>query len=179
MSESEPQHRDHVHALFIKNSPRIRGFVLSILPNMSRADDVLQETFLTVTAKADDFSPGTSFISWACRIAQYKVLEECKRNRKSGSCLSPEVIEAVCAVYSPTDNGFKEDQLLALNECLKSLAPHTQRAIELRYGRAHKAPEIANLLGWTTDSVYVVLSRARDALQKCVQSRLGVDVNGS
>jgi len=39
------------------------------------AEDVLQETFLTVTAKAASFAEGTNFIGWACTIARFKVLE--------------------------------------------------------------------------------------------------------
>jgi RNA polymerase sigma-70 factor (ECF subfamily) len=154
---------------------------------MARADDVLQETFLTVTAKADDFVTGTNFVAWACRIAQFKVLEECKRNQKLSYTLSPEVIEAVCStssgVFGPglqsqSAAEFEESQRFALKECITELSPHTRRAIELRYVRAHKAQEIAEILGWSIDSVYVVLSRARDTLQKCINGKMGIEIDG-
>lgn len=176
MTENELSHRDRVHAMFVQHSPRIRGFILSIQPNMSRADDVLQETFLTVSSKADEFVSGTNFIAWACSIARFKVLEDSKRTQRSTSLLAPEVIEAVCATHAPLAAEDHDAQLGALQQCMSSLSPHTRRAIELRYARAHTAPEIATLLGWTTDSVYVVLSRARGALLKCISARL--DMNG-
>tara|TARA_R110002049_G_scaffold27321_1_gene93937 strand:- start:31532 stop:32101 length:570 start_codon:yes stop_codon:yes gene_type:complete len=189
MHQHGSSHRDYVNGLFVQHSPRIRGFILSILPNMGRADDVLQETFLTVTAKADDFTRGTNFVSWACRIAQFKVLEDSKRNQKSNSTLSPEVIDAVCSssremlnatsmTQSAAVNDFQEEQLSALENCITTLAPHTRRAIELRYVRAHKTREIAEILGWSIDSVYVVLSRARDSLQKCINGKMGIESDG-
>ncbi|QDT01975.1 RNA polymerase sigma factor CarQ [Rubripirellula lacrimiformis] len=178
MTDSLHSHQDHVNGLFVKHSPRIRGFVLSILPNMSRADDVMQETFLTIAAKSDEFVRGTNFVAWACRVAQLKVLEDCRRQGKNACCLSPEVIEAVCLVHSPEPQDVRDEQLVALQKCLDSLAPHTRRAIDLRYVRAHKAGEIARLLGWTTESVYVVLSRARDVLQDCIDTRLAGQNDG-
>lgn len=178
MSETESSHRDHVNALFVQHSPRIRGFIVSILPNLGRADDVLQETFLTVTAKANDFKRGTNFAAWACRIAQFKVLEDCKRNEKTNCTLSPEVIEAVCSAQLHSSEEFQIEQRLALQDCITSLAPHTRHAIELRYIRAHKTPEIAEILGWSVDSVYVVLSRARGTLQKCINLKMGIEIDG-
>lgn len=165
---------DHVHTLFIKYSPRIRGFILSILPDMGRADDVLQETFLTASSKANEFVVGTNFVAWACSIARYKVLEECRQTQKAGM-LSAEVIEAVCSARSAAFPDNRDDQLGALQECLMSLSPHARRAVELRYARAHSAAEIADLLDWSTESVYVVLSRARCALLKCVSTKLELE----
>ncbi|MCM2369216.1 sigma-70 family RNA polymerase sigma factor [Aporhodopirellula aestuarii] len=172
MNTKAPSHRDQVNALFVLHSPRIRGFILSLIPNMSRADDVMQETFLTVSAKADDYEEGTNFVAWACTIARFKVLEECNRNQKASLMLSPDVIDAVCVAHAPLSAEDDEARLKALKDCMDSLAPHTRRAVELRYTRAHSAAEIASLLGWSTDSVYVVLSRARQALQKCINAHL-------
>ncbi len=42
---------------------RLRAFVLSLAPDFSAADDVLQETFLVVTRKAAEFEPGTNFFA--------------------------------------------------------------------------------------------------------------------
>ncbi|MFG0289071.1 MAG: sigma-70 family RNA polymerase sigma factor [Rhodopirellula sp. JB044] len=174
MESCTQSHRDHVNALFVLHSPRIRGFILSLLPNMSRADDVMQETFLTVSAKADDYERDSNFVAWACTIARYKVLEECNRKHANSLMLSPEVIEAVCVSHEPASSDDEEARMAALKCCMDSLSPHTRKAVELRYSRAHSAGEIAKLLGWSTDSVYVVLSRARTALQKCVNSHLKV-----
>ena len=165
------EQRDYVSALFVKNSPQIRGFILSLVPNIAIADDVLQETFLTVSSKADDFNRGTNFVAWACRIAKYKILEVSRRNNRTSGMLSPETIEALCA----SDLGLQEwneAELSALKLCIEKLPDHTQRAVRLRYANGHNATEVAKLLDWSVDSVYVILSRARQSLRKCIVSQL-------
>ncbi|QTN33860.1 hypothetical protein HZ994_16585 [Akkermansiaceae bacterium] len=83
-----------VQELFIEHSDLIRGFIRSLLADRTQADDVLQETFLTITRKAGAFEPGTSFPKWACAIARYKVMEAMRAVKRGGVLLSEEVIEA-------------------------------------------------------------------------------------
>jgi RNA polymerase sigma-70 factor, ECF subfamily len=166
--ESEAaRHAEAVHALFIRHSPEVRGFILALLPDMSRADDVFQETFMTVSRKSADFELGTNFLGWVCSIARYKVKEAWRLQPGKLQPLTDEVIEALCAT-EPAPTEVEEAQLKALAACLGELPSHTQRAVELRYQHAHKPPEIARLLGWSVASVYVVLSRARTLLRECV-----------
>ncbi len=162
--------RDRVNALFVQFSPEIRGFILALMPDMSRADDVFQETFLTVTRKAADFRPGTNFIAWACTIARYKVLEAGRQRTGEQQPLSEEVVQSLCAVCPEPQNEDRELQLL--EECLDELYPHTRQAMQMRYEQGHKPAEIARRLGWTAESVYVVLSRARATLRDCVGRKL-------
>ena len=176
MSSSEPdqeQARERVNALFVQFSPEIRGFILALMPNMSRADDVFQETFLTVSRKAADFQPGTNFLAWACTIARFKVLEAARKRPNDLQPMSEEVLESLSAVVPEPENQERELQLL--NECMEELHPHTRRAMELRYEQGHKPAEIARRLGWTAESVYVVLSRARAALRDCVARKLSLE----
>lgn len=171
-TESPTTHRDRVHALFVRHSPRIRGFILILSPNLQRADDLLQETFLTASAKADDYVSGTNFVAWACTIARFKVLEDRKALGKSPNLLSPHVLEAVCAIDTTREDEEFTSVTGALGNCLSKLSPHARQAIDLRYSRGRTAGEIAQTLGWSIESVYVILSRTRSALQKCIHAQL-------
>ena len=163
-------HLEAVHKLFIRHSSEIRGFILALMTDLSRVDDVFQETFLTVSRKAGDFKLGTNFLGWACTIARFKVKEAYRFLPKGAQPLSEEVIDALCATEPPPEPD--EDRLRALAKCLETLPDHTRRAFELRYQQAHEPPEIARRLGWSTGSVYVVLSRARAVLRDCVDKKL-------
>ena len=61
---------EEVQGLFLRHAGVLRGFVLGLLPDANRAEDVFQELFLTVTRKAADFRPGTNFLAWARSIAR-------------------------------------------------------------------------------------------------------------
>jgi len=165
-----PDQVELVQRLFVQNMVAVRGFVIALMPDFGRVDDVVQETFLTVTAKADDFVEGTKFRSWAFSIARFKVLEAARRPRSKEVLLDAEVIEALCATEmeaTATDEGLR-----ALEACKEGLAPQAKRVIDLRYEESHRPPEIAERLGWTVNAVNVALARARKALRECVDRKL-------
>ncbi|MEI9897910.1 MAG: sigma-70 family RNA polymerase sigma factor [Chthoniobacter sp.] len=158
-----------VQMLFVQHTAALRGFVHALMPDFARADDIVQETFLTVTRKAGDFEPGTNFLGWVCRIARFKVMEAGRKAQRS-TTLSPDIIESLCACEPEPE--ASDERLRHLSECLKKLAPQARQAVEMRYQQAHKPAEIARRLGWGAESVYVALSRARALLRECVARKL-------
>lgn len=170
MANPSEEQITQVQMLFIQHTAQLRGFVRALMPDFSRVDDIVQETFLTASRKAGDFQPGTNFLGWICTIARFKVLEAGRKAAAGAQPLAPEVLESLCACM-PEEEG-EDDRIRLLADCLKQLAPQTRRAIELRYQQAHKPGEIAKILGWTAGSVYVALSRARDVLRECVETKL-------
>jgi RNA polymerase sigma-70 factor, ECF subfamily len=163
-----------VQRLFVQNTMALRGFLLALMPDFSRVDDVVQETFLTVTAKADDFLDGTNFRSWVFSIARFKVLEALRKPGATVLSLDAEVIESLCA--TEIEDWHADEQLLALGRCLDELTPQARRAVELRYEQAHRPAEIAQRMGWTVNSVNVALARARAALRDCVERQFNHEV---
>jgi RNA polymerase sigma-70 factor (ECF subfamily) len=167
----EEAHTAAVQGLFLKYQPAIRSYVLSIIPDFSLTDDVVQETFLVVTRKAAGFELGTSFTAWVKTIARFKALEAIRAGRMRGESLSEEVLQALGAEQAEfrTDT---DERLALLSACIKELAPQARRSIEFRYRGDHLPPEIAGLMGCTVQSVNVTLSRARAFLRDCVLRKL-------
>lgn len=159
-----------VQQLFVKHQLSIRAFILSLEPNFTDAEDLLQEVFLVITRKAGQFQEGTNFFAWACTIARFKLLESMRRRSRSQD-LSEEVVEALCAV-DPEEH-FDDARLAALQHCLDQLAPKARQMMYLRYYGEHSPTEIARLVSWTPNAVRVALSRARTVLQDCLEHRLG------
>ena len=60
--------------LFLQSERRILGFILSLVPNLSDAEDLMQETCSIMWSKIDQFEPGTDFTAWGISIARYRVL---------------------------------------------------------------------------------------------------------
>jgi RNA polymerase sigma-70 factor (ECF subfamily) len=168
--DRSPSPTETVQQLFVKHVPAIRAFILAFLPDFNRADDILQESFLTVTAKADAFQPGTNFLAWATAIAKLKILEYRRQTLALGQTFSPEVIDALCTAAPMAPPA---DELQArLRECLDDLPPSARKAIDLRYGEACKPVEVARRLNWKPEAVYVALSRARTTLRDCIKLKM-------
>lgn len=169
-SEAEA-HTTMVQGLFIKYQPVVRGFVLSMVPDFSLADDIMQETFLVVTRKAASFEEGTSFPAWVKTIARFKALEAIRTHRGRHEFLSEEVLEALGAEQHEFP-GQVDERLGHLAACIEELAPQAKRSILFRYRNEHRPPEIASRMGCTIQSVNVTLSRARAFLRECVLRKM-------
>lgn len=168
-SNHDSDHTEKVQGLFLQYQSAVRGFVLCMIHDFSTADDVMQETFLTVTRKAHSFEIGTSFGAWVKTIARFKALEAIRARRFES--LSDEVLEALSA--EPREFGSDSDERISLLlGCMEQLAPQARRSIDYRYQSEHKPPQIASLMGCTVQSVNVTLSRARTFLRECVQRKM-------
>lgn len=165
----DPEAVRRVHGLFLSHIDVIRGFIRALVRDPHLADDVLQETFLTVAAKADRFEPGTNFPKWACAIARFKVLEARRREAMRIDFLSEDVLEALAAAHRPV---VGDDRIPLLDQCLERLTPRVLRMMKLRYVSGCTSAEVAERVGWKVGAVYVALSRARTALRRCVEDKL-------
>lgn len=171
---SAPDHTTRVQQLFIKHLDDVRYFIVSILPNPSQTEDIVQEVFLTMTAKAHDFDPNTNFRAWVFTIARFKVLELTRREKRINNRLVEPVIEQLASdaeVLDPIDNACRKQALI---KCLAKLAPRARQVIELQYRENLGPAVIARKLGWGTNAVYVALSRARQTLRRCVEREEGI-----
>ncbi|MAE40154.1 MAG: RNA polymerase subunit sigma-24 [Psychrobacter sp.] len=164
-----PNATEEVQLLFVRHENSIRAFVRALQPSLSDADDVMQETFLTVSRKASTFKLGTNFVAWACGIARLKVLEN-YRQKKRANVLSEPAISAL-AEDAPSLESLSERQD-ALEECLEKLTPKVRELLWRRYSRRQSSTEMAEAVGMTSNAVRVALSKARVALRDCINAQL-------
>ena len=157
-----------VQQLFVRHQGIVKAFILSLQPGFADAEDVLQETFLVVTRRAADFREGTNFVAWACSIARFKLMEA--RRKVSAPAISEEAIAAVCE--DAPDEGFFQERLPVLRECLRRLAPRAREMVWLRYHGELGLQEIAGRLAWKEPAVRVALSKARVFLRACMERGL-------
>ncbi len=163
---------EEVQRLFLRHAGVLRGFILGLMADRGRAEDVFQETFLTLTRKATEFTPGSNFLAWARSVARLKVLEACRAIRGSASLLGQDALEALIEAAPEVEDEW-EERREALARCLEQLAPRAREIIDLRYSDDHLAPPaIAGRIRWTVNAVNVALSRARKFLQECTRRRL-------
>ena len=160
-----------VQRLFVAHTSILKGFILGLLPDHNRAEDVLQEVFLTLTQKADEFTPGTDFTAWARAVARIKVLHRYDQDKRAPRALCAEALDALVAA-APAMDESRSSRRQALNKCLEQVAPTARKILDLRYDENLAPPEIARRLSWTVDAVHVGLAKVRKFLRECSQRRL-------
>ncbi len=157
----------------IEAQRRLYAYILTLVPQLTDADDVLQETNAVLLRKRDEFTPGTSFPAWACRVAYFEVCAYYKRqHRDRHSFASDEaLLESLAAVAQ--ERYDRQDLLLqALSRCLQGLSPQDRQMITLRYRGDASAEAIAERTGRTPGAVRQVLYRIRKSLLACIDRRL-------
>ncbi|MBN8526679.1 MAG: sigma-70 family RNA polymerase sigma factor [Planctomycetes bacterium] len=160
-----------VQAEMLRHAEQLKGFIAALVADRDAAEDCFQELFLTITAKAADFTPGTDFLAWACTIARYKVLQHLERRRRHAGCLDPATIAALAADADAFHDAWGERRD-ALAICLERLPPAARRLIDARYVHGLAPAAIAAASGRTANGVSVALAKARDALESCIGHRL-------
>lgn len=170
-SSSPQEHTLKVQSLYVRHQPAILAYVLSMEPGFSDAQDIVQEVFLTLSRKAQSWTPGTDFLAWACTVARYHTLHFQRTRSRRVARLDDDVVELLHPANRLDEAAFQR-RLAALQACLAKLAPRGQQLVMLRYHHGQMPAEIAETVGWSVNAVRVALSRARQTLRECLDRRL-------
>ncbi|MCB1086299.1 MAG: sigma-70 family RNA polymerase sigma factor [Verrucomicrobiae bacterium] len=147
------------------------AYVMSLCHDHAKAQDILQETNLTIWRKAGDYEPGTNFTAWACRIAYFHVLNHRRKHSREQLVFDEAVFDYLAERQEERAEG-SETRIRALRQCLDQLPGKQRELIDRRYAPGASVKEIAESDGSTEGAVSQALFRIRSALQKCVERRL-------
>jgi len=157
--------------LFLQSERRILGFILSLVPHLADAEDLLQETCSIMWSKISEFEPGTDFTAWGISIARYRVLTY-RRKTASARVHFNEALMHQLAEEAVSVSEQNDVRLGALQTCLASLREKDREMIRLRYFDENSTKQTAEQLGRSLDSTYKALNRIHDSLLCCIRRSL-------
>jgi len=138
----------------------------------SEADDLVQETFLTVFREGFEVRSPAQSAAYLRTVARNRLLMARRKQRSRPPTVDLEAAEEVWAEAAGEDG--LSDYVVALGECLKkAVSPRVRRALELRYRDRAGRAEIAEELDLAVEGVKTLMRRARSALRDCVERRIG------
>lgn len=158
--------------LLQQHQTQILSFIYCLVHHLPDAEDVLQQTAITLWNKFDEFdreAPESSFLAWAKTVAKNKSLTFLRDQRRQRVRFSNSLVEQLAErpLWSSNEN---QRRLAALAHCRQKLAPNDQSLLLQCYGATTgKIQEVAANLERTVDSVYVSLSRIRKSLAECIR----------
>jgi RNA polymerase sigma-70 factor, ECF subfamily len=158
--------------LYLAVQPRLYGFLVSMIPNWSDVDDVLQETVSVMWSKFETFEEGTDFASWSLAIARYRALTYYQSHKKQQLCFSEEALEKISdealAANAERENHFVE----ALKTCVSSLESKDRKILEMRYEIGASVKDVAARINENLNTVYKKLNRLHVILLHCIYKNL-------
>lgn len=157
--------------LITKHERMIYGYVLSLVPNLADADEIVQETCLRLWDEFDKYVPGSSFAAWSLTVAHYEVLTWRKRASRSKLVFDDSLVELIGQDRQTAEEAMGPRQE-ALADCLQELTENSRRLVAECYGAGRKIKEVAAHLQKTEASVYKALERVRSALHQCIERKV-------
>jgi RNA polymerase sigma-70 factor (ECF subfamily) len=164
--------RQALEAVLVGIAPLTHRFALRMCRNAHDADDVLQDTLLSVAKHLDAFEGRASLASWVFAIAR----SACTRRRRGLKNQPPvsdaHLTEAHDAAPSPEARVADHELATVLSDALDGLSDEHREVILLRDVEGLTAPETASVLGISVDAVKSRLHRAREALRAALRPAL-------
>ena len=157
----------------VRNQQRVFAYVVSLVPNRADAEELFQQTCLTLWEHWERYDMSLDFVPWACGIAHNHVRNFLRKRQNSQIQLDADVLETL-ALRSQQMQQRESDRAAALRECLKELTERNRVVIKNYYG-GRSVAEIAKERDATPNAIYKLLDRTRAVLHQCVSNRLAAE----
>lgn len=146
---------------------RLDNYVLTLVPNWSDAEDIVQQAKLRLWEQFEQYDHAKDFGTWACTVAYYEVLTF-RRTSRSRLLFSQTVLDRV-SKEAATFAADSDLRMHLLKECIEKLT-QWQRELLLRCCMAGESvKEVAVQLGRKADSIQKAVLRIRRQLFRCVE----------
>jgi RNA polymerase sigma-70 factor (ECF subfamily) len=124
------------------------GLLMRILNNREEAEDVLQEVFLQVWRKAEDFDEnrGRPF-TWLVTLGRSRGIDRLRTLAARDRVAEAGAKEVVDQISDAASDAFKSEQRGLVNEALSQLPDEQKRPLMLAYFDGLTQSEIATRLG--------------------------------
>ena len=132
---------DALAELFGRYDRPLRYFISRLMADRERADELFQDTWLTVIRKIHALKKPETFGTWLYRIARNKVYQEL-RDRKQFT----ELNEEFTASDGAEDEIALSDDVAKLHRCLERLRPQHREVLMLRFLEQMSYQEMAEVL---------------------------------
>lgn len=172
-STNLPEDRDAAQqrflSLFLRSEREIFRYVAALVPNVADAEDIVQQTALSLWEKFHAYDPNQPFTPWACRFALNKTKQWIERRQRWQALLENGLAEELARRREELRPDL-ESRLRHLEGCLTHLPEEQRSIVEGYYYRRDGIEKLAENSGRTVAATYKTLQRIRQALQACVEN---------
>jgi RNA polymerase sigma-70 factor, ECF subfamily len=162
-------------SLFLRSEREIFRYVAALVPNVTDAEDIVQQTALALWEKFEAYDPAQPFTPWACRFALNKARQWLERRQRWQALLDHGLAEELAQRRQELQPAF-EWRLKHLEACLAKLPAGQRSLVEAYYYQRTDVQSLAVASGRTVAATYKMLQRIRQALQRCVESQAKPEV---
>ena len=157
-------------SLFLRSEREIFRYVAVLVPNVTDAEDIVQQTAMALWEKFDAYDPSQPFTPWACRFALNKARQWIERRQRWQALLDHGLAEELAQRRQELQPDF-EQRLKHLEGCLGKLPEGQRSMVEGYYYERASIQTLAQRAGRSEAATYKMLQRIRHALLVCVDGQ--------
>jgi RNA polymerase sigma-70 factor (ECF subfamily) len=139
-------------------------FLLHMIRDTHRAEDLTQETFVTAWERIDTFQGRSTLATWVHRIAYSKLIDSQRAERRNVAIRRMHATSSV-APDDPLQTAISDDEGRRLHRALNELDPAERAVLVLHYVQGLSYREMAVVLDEPCGTVKWRTSQALNALR--------------
>ena len=152
---------------------RIYDFILTLVPNWSDADDLMQEIAEVMWRKYQGAGHITDFCAWGKTIARNKVMNFYAKRRRERVLFSDSLLKDVVEREEEVSLQV-ELRVQALQKCLQKLRSNDRHLIQVLYGHDITIKKLAEQVQRPVQGLYKAMARIHHSLLQCVRRSLAI-----
>lgn len=156
-------------------APSVERFGMRMCKSSHDADDVLQDTLLTIATHLGEFEGRSSLRSWVFALTRSACMRRRRGLKNQPHAIDEHAPEPRDLSASPEERAADRELALALTRALDALPEEHREVIVLRDIEGLSASEAAASLGVSVDAVKSRLHRARESLRTALAPLLESD----
>jgi RNA polymerase sigma-70 factor (ECF subfamily) len=158
-----------MQVLFARHHVRIYRFVLRLVRDQWKAEDLISEVFLDVWRQADRFEGRSTVSTWLLAIARFKALSALRRKPEEGLD-EDAALEIEDLADNPEVTLEKKDRSAVIRKCLMGLSAEHREIIDLVYYHEKSVEEAAKIVGIPENTVKTRMFYARKKLAEMLKA---------
>ena len=161
-------------ALYDLTSGKLYGLAVRVVAHRDWAEDVLQESYLTIWRVAADYRAALSPpMAWMGLIVRSRALDCLRRRTADHSSVTQELDDTLAETLegdaaNPMDTTQASQQAWALHQCLSRLEYRQREVVSLAYLRDLSHSELAEQLRLPLGTIKTWIRRGLEQLRTCM-----------
>jgi RNA polymerase sigma-70 factor (ECF subfamily) len=156
--------KDALGLLYEQSKDAVYGFALSILQNAHEAEDVLQDTFVSVYASARSYKSMGKPMAWILTTTRNLSLMKLRQRQKTA-----DLSEDEWSLFIAESTAVSSEDKLLLTAALQTITPEESQIVMLHAVAGFKHREIAGVLELPLSTVLSRYSRAIKKLKSTLE----------
>ncbi|MHC4244789.1 MAG: RNA polymerase sigma factor [Planctomycetota bacterium] len=153
--------KDALAELIEQYKAPLRYFIIRLSANSEMAEDIFQDTWLTVIRRIHTLKKLDAFSTWLYRIARNKVYQQLRRKK-----MLSKLDENITVPNNTDDEVFSPEDAAKIHKCLKELLSEHKEILMLRFLEQMSYKQISEVLNCNPGTVKSRIHYAKLALKK-------------